>query len=151
MAKITHRGMWIKISSLNPEDKKNYLISMALFMIGAFAWGVHLASVGFFNDVPDTENATSSIYNFARLIVVISWAIATFFYMKFLKTQDELIIKWHEFIGSWGAIGFLSFGMMMSLLSPYLNFKPGFYELFLAFCAGTVIGGLRFHSKYLSE
>ena len=46
MAKITHRGMWIKISSLNPQDKKNYLISMALFMIGAFAWGVHLASVG---------------------------------------------------------------------------------------------------------
>ena len=38
MAKITHRGMWIKISSLNPEDKKNYLTSMALFMIGAFAW-----------------------------------------------------------------------------------------------------------------
>ena len=36
----------------------------------------------------DTENATSSIYNFARLIVVISWAIATFFYIKFLKTQD---------------------------------------------------------------
>ena len=54
MAKITHRGMWIKISSLNPENKKNYLTSMALFMIGAFAWGVHLVSVGFFNDVPDT-------------------------------------------------------------------------------------------------
>ena len=151
MAKITHRGMWIKISSLNPEDKKNYLTSMALFMIGAFAWGFHLASVGFLYEVPDTENAASSIYNFARLVVVVSWATATFFYIKFLKTQDELIIKWHEFIGSWGAIGFLSFGMMMSLLSPYLNFKPGFYELFLAFCAGTVIGGLRFHSKYLSE
>ena len=112
--------------------------------------GCPLASVGVFNDVPDTENATSSIYNFARLIVVISWAIATFFYIKFIKTQDELIIKWHEFIGSWGAIGFISFGMMMSLLSPYLNFKPGFYELFLAFCVGTVIGGLRFHSKFLS-
>ena len=150
MAKITHRGTWLKISSLNPEDKKNYLTSMTLFLTGAIAWGVHLASVGFLYEVPDTENATSSIYNFARLIVVISWAIATFFYMRFLKTQDELIIKWHEFIGSWGSIGFLSFGMMMSLLSPYLNFKPGFYELFLAFCAGTVIGGLRFHSKFLS-
>ena len=73
-----------------------------------------------------------------------------FLLIKFLKTQDELIIKWHEFIGSWGAIGFISFGMMVSLLSPYLNFKPGFYELFLAFCVGTVIGGLRFHSKFLS-
>ena len=150
MAKITHRGTWLKISSLNPEDKKKYLTSMAIFLIGDFAWGVHLASVGVFNDVPDTENATSSIYNFARLIVVISWAIATFFYINFFKTQVELIIIWHEFIGSWGAMGFISFGMMMSLLSPYLNFKPGFYELFLAFCVGTVIGGLRFHSKFLS-
>ena len=150
MAKITLRGTWLKISSLNSEDKKNYLTSMTLFLIGALAWGIHLASVGVFYDVPDTENATSSIYNFARLIVVVSWALATFFYIKFLKTQDELIIKWHEFIGSWGAIGFVSFGMMMSLLSPYLNFKPGFYELFLAFCVGTVIGGLKFHSKFLS-
>ena len=150
MAKITLRGTWLKISSLNSEDKKNYLTSMTLFLIGALAWGIHLASVGVFYDVPDTENATSSIYNFARLIVVVSWVIATFFYIKFLRTQDELIIKWHEFIGSWGAIGFVSFGMMMSLLSPYLNFKPGFYELFLAFCVGTVIGGLKFHSKFLS-
>ena len=55
---------------------------MALFMIGAFAWGVHLASVGF-NDVPDTENATSSVYNFARLLVVVSWAIAALFTLNF--------------------------------------------------------------------
>ena len=83
MAKITHRGTWLKISSLNPEDKKNYLTSMALFLIGAFGWGIHLASVGFLYEVPDTENATSSIYNFARLIVVVSWALATFFTLNF--------------------------------------------------------------------
>ena len=150
MAKITHRGTWLKISSLNPEDKKNYLIAMALFFTGALAWGVHLASVGVFYDIPDTENATSTIYNLARLIVVILWSMATFFYFKFLRTQDELIIKWHDFIMSWGAVGFLTFGMLMSLLSPYLNFKPGFYELFIAFGVGTVIGGLRFHNKFLS-
>jgi hypothetical protein len=45
MAKITHRGGWVKISSLNKEDKKNYLISITMFFIGAIFWGIHLTSV----------------------------------------------------------------------------------------------------------
>ena len=45
MAKITHRGSWIQISSLNKEDKKNYLTSITLFFIGAFFYGIHLTSV----------------------------------------------------------------------------------------------------------
>ena len=45
MTKITHRGSWIQISSLNKEDKKNYLTSITLFVIGAFFWGIHLTSV----------------------------------------------------------------------------------------------------------
>ena len=45
MAKITHRGSWIQVSSLNKEDKKNYLTSMALFLVGALFWGIHLTSV----------------------------------------------------------------------------------------------------------
>ena len=38
MAKITHKGSWIQISSLNKEDKKNYLTSMTLFLVGALFW-----------------------------------------------------------------------------------------------------------------
>ena len=151
MAKITHYGQWLDISSLNPVDKKNYLTSVTLFLFGAVAWGIHLSSVGIFYDTPDIENAKSSFYTAVRVVVIISWIVSTFYYMKFLKTQDELVIRWNEFIGSWGAIGFLSFGMLMSLLSPYLEFKPGFYELFLAFAIGCSIGGLRFHNKYLAE
>ena len=115
------------------------------------AWGIHLSSVGIFYDTPDIENAKSSFYTVVRVVVIISWIVSSLYYMKFLKTQDELVIRWNEFIGSWGAIGFLSFGMLMSLLSPYLEFKPGFYELFLAFAIGSSIGGLRFHNKYLAE
>lgn len=151
MAKITHHGQWLDISSLNSVDKKNYLSAMTLFLLGAVAWGVHLSSVGVFYEIPDTENAKSFPYTIVRIFIFISWAVATIFYMKFLKTQDELVIRWNEFIGSWGAIGFLSFGMFMSLLSPYMEFKPGFYELFLAFAIGSCIGGLRFHKKYLAE
>ena len=60
MAKITHYGQWLDISSLNPVDKKNYLTSMTLFLFGAVAWGIHLSSVGIFYDTPDIENAKSS-------------------------------------------------------------------------------------------
>ena len=150
MAKITHHGQWLEIKSLNSEDKKNYLTSMSLFLIGALAWGVHLSSVGIFYDIPDTENSKSLLFTLVRVFIVITWGIAAYYYMKFLNTQDELTIRWTEFIGSWGAIGFLSFGMLMSLLSPYLDFKPGFYELFLAFAVGSSIGGFRFHKKYLA-
>ena len=150
MAKITHYGQWLEIKSLNSEDKKNYLTSMSLFLIGALAWGVHLSSVGVFYDIPDTENSKSLLFTLVRLFIVITWGIAAYYYMKFLNTQDELTIRWNEFIGSWGAIGFLSFGLLMSLLSPYLDFKPGFYELFLAFAVGSSIGGFRFHKKYLA-
>ena len=45
MAKITHKGSWIQISSLNKEDKKNYLTSITLFFVGALFWGIHLTSV----------------------------------------------------------------------------------------------------------
>ncbi|MDA9737091.1 hypothetical protein N9V12_05100, partial [Gammaproteobacteria bacterium] len=97
-----------------------------------------------------TENSKSLLFTLVRVFIVITWGIAAYYYMKFLNTQDELTIRWNEFIGSWGAIGFLSFGMLMSLLSPYLDFKPGFYELFLAFAVGSSIGGFRFHKKYLA-
>ena len=151
MAKITHYGQWLEIKSLNSEDKKNYLTSMSLFLIGSLAWGIHLSSVGVFYDISDTENSKSLHFTLVRLFIVITWGIAAYYYMKFLDTQDELIIRWNDFIGSWVAIGFLSFGLLMSLLSPYLDFKPGFYELFLAFAVGSSIGGFRFHKKYLAK
>ena len=50
MAKITHKGMWIEVSSLNPTDKKNYIKAFACFMLGAVLLGIHLAEVGFLGD-----------------------------------------------------------------------------------------------------
>ena len=45
MAKIINKGSWIKIGSLNKEDKKNYLISAGMFILGALFWGLHLNTV----------------------------------------------------------------------------------------------------------
>jgi hypothetical protein len=43
MAKISFYGSWIDVKSLNKKDKKNYVTSMVFTILGAFAWGMHLA------------------------------------------------------------------------------------------------------------
>ena len=147
MAKIVHKGMWISVKSLDKEDRKSYLTSMTLFFIGAFAWGLHIASVGGIG-----ENPVDIPYiNIIRITIVILWAFATFYYMKFLNRQDELMQRYHDFVFSWGAIGFLVLGLGASLISPLFAFNPTFYEFFIAFAVGSVFGGYRFYKKYLSE
>ena len=150
MAKITHRGSWIQISSLNKEDKKNYLTSITLFFIGAFFWGIHLTSVdGIFG--PKLEEATtdSLFYHISRAMVIILWTAAAFYQNKFIKTQDEFMQRYYLYLGAWGGIGFISFGMLFSVLSPYLGFSVGFYECFIAWGIGTGIGGYLFDKKYI--
>tara|TARA_A100001234_G_scaffold115168_1_gene101054 strand:- start:673 stop:1116 length:444 start_codon:yes stop_codon:yes gene_type:complete len=147
MAKIVHKGMWISVKSLDKEDRKSYLTSMILFFIGALAWGIHIASIGGIG-----ENPVDIPYiNIIRIIIVILWAFATFYYIKFLNRQDELMQRYHDFLLSWGAIGFLVLGLGTSLISPFFAFTPTFYEFFIAFTVGTIIGGFRFYKKYLSE
>jgi len=151
MAKITHRGGWVKISSLNKKDKKNYLISITMFFIGAIFWGIHLTSVdGIMGPAQDVD-PTSTFFGIIRLFIVFFWGMAIYFYNKFLKTQDELFHRYSYYIGAWGSVGFVCFGMLMSIFSPYLNFVVGFYECFLAFCIGTGIGGFIFDKKYLRD
>ena len=147
MAKIVHKGMWISVKSLDEEDRKNYLLSMTLFFFGALAWGIHIASIGLMGDEPiDIPNI-----NIIRICIVIIWAFAVFYYMKFFNRQDELMQRYHDFVLSWGAIGFLVLGLTASLVSPFFDFKPTFYEFCLAFTGGSIIGGFRFYKKYLSE
>ena len=151
MAKITHKGSWIEIKSLNKEDKKNYLISMSLFLIGALFWGVHLTSVDGILGPAIAEDPTSTSYGIVRLLIVLFWVVAAIYNIKFLKTQDELMHRYYYYTGAWGGVGFVSFGMLMSIFSPYLGFKIGFYECFLAFAVGAGIGGFLFDKKYLKD
>ena len=95
MAKITQKGMWIKISSLKGADKENYIISNVCVIIGAVAWGFHLASVGALGGEYAEDAITATEFNIARICVVIFWGISIYFYSKFLATQDELLKKYH--------------------------------------------------------
>ncbi len=79
MAKIVHKGMWISVKSLDKEDKKNYLTSMTLFLIGSIAWGIHIASIGGMGNEP----VEIPYINIARISVVVLWVFASHYYMKF--------------------------------------------------------------------
>ena len=151
MAKISFYGSWIDVKSLNKKDKKNYITSMILVFLGAFAWGIHLSGsdAGILSASNQNGSSTEFLFTIARISVVICWGAAIFFYVRFLKSQDELFRKYHDYVLSWGAVSFLFLGIVISLMAPYFDFQPSYYEYFIAFAIGAAIGGFRFHMEFL--
>jgi hypothetical protein len=41
--------------------------------------------------------------------------------------------------------------MLMSIFAPYIGFKVGFYECFLAYAIGTGVGGYLFDKHYIKD
>lgn len=152
MAKIVQKGMWIEISSLNKEDKKNYLRSFTSFILGAVLLGVHLSHIGFLGDAPLAEPMMSEPWLLILRIVMINlFLLGAYFYHKFYSAQDDFFKSYHNATFAGGAYGFLVFGSLLSIFSPYFNYHPNFYEFFLAFTAGTVVGAYYFYRKYIAE
>jgi hypothetical protein len=150
MAKISFYGGWVDLKSLNKEDKKNYKLSMLFFLLGALCWGVHLSGIDNGLFAAGNINDISGTFTLIRISIVVLWLVAVIYYMKFYKTQDELFRRYQEYTLSCGALTFIALGLLISLLSPYFAFNPSFYEFFLAFVIGSIIGGYRFHKTYLS-
>ena len=46
MAKITHKGMWIELKSLDKDAKSKYILCNIFLFAGALLFGIHLAAVG---------------------------------------------------------------------------------------------------------
>ena len=150
MAKITHKGMWIEVSSLNPADKKNYIKALSCFIAGGVLLGIHLAEIGFLGDDALNQIPEPGLL-IIRALMITLFFIGAFFHYKFSITQDDLFNSYQSacFVG--GAIGFLVFGLSLTALSPYFNYYPNFYEFFIAFAIGTSIGGYSFYRKYIAE
>ena len=152
MAKIINKGSWIKIGSLNKEDKKNYLISAGMFILGALFWGLHLNTVdGIFGPPVFVDTDTSISFGVIRAMIIICWVIAVIYSRKFLKTQDELMHRYYLTTFASGGAGFISVGMLFSIIDPYTDLAIGFYGYFVAFAIGTIVGGFLFDKKYLSD
>ena len=152
MAKIVQKGMWIEISSLNKEDKKNYLRSFTSFILGAVLLGVHLSHIGFLGDAPLAEPLLSEPWLLILRIAMIGlFLLGAYFYNRFYSTQDDFFKSYHNATFAGGAYGFVVFGTLVSVFSPYFNFQPTFYEFFLAFTVGACIGGYLFYKKYIAD
>ena len=152
MAKIVQKGMWIQISSLNETDKKNYIRSMVFAFLASLLLGVHLGHIGIFGQTPPVEPVVKEPFLLiARLLMIVFFSIGAYFYRQFYKTQDDFFKRYHNSMFAGGAYGFLVFGALLTILSPYFGYHPNFYEFFLAFSIGTGIGGYYFYRKYIAD
>ena len=98
MAKIIHKGMWIDIKSLNAEDKKNFLTSLAFGFIASILWGMHLSHIGFLGNEPTTDTWISETgLLFIRILMIVFFLIGAFFYKKFYSAQDDFYKSYHNF------------------------------------------------------
>ena len=150
MAKITYKGLWIELKSLDKDAKKKYILCNIFLLAGAILFGIHLAAVGGLGIEVNEEVSLSPVLVIVRVLSLTFMLVAAWLYKDFFATQDEFLNRYNEFILSNGAIGFLFVGFLISILSPYIDYQVTFYEYFIGFALGTVIGGYRFHKKFIS-
>jgi hypothetical protein len=150
MAKITYKGLWIELKSLDKDAKRKYILCNIFLLAGAILFGIHLAAVGGLGIEVNEEVSPSPVLLIVRVLSLTFMLVAAWLYKDFFATQDEFLNRYNEFMLSNGAIGFLFVGFLISILSPYIDYQVTFYEYFLGFALGTVIGGYRFHKKFIS-
>ena len=149
MAKITYKGLWIELKSLDKDAKRKYMLCNIFLLAGAILFGIHLAAVGGLGIEVNEEVSPSPVLVIVRVLSLTFMLVAAWFYKDFFATQDEFLNRYNEFMLSNGAIGFLFVGFLISILSPYIDYQVTFYEYFLGFALGTIIGGYRFHNKFI--
>ena len=150
MAKITYKGLWIELKSLDKDAKRKYILCNIFLLAGAILFGIHLAAVGGLGIEVNEEVSPSPVLVIVRVLSLTFMLVAAWLYKDFFSTQDEFLNRYNEFMLSNGAIGFLFVGFLISILSPYIDYQVTFYEYFIGFALGTVIGGYRFHKKFIS-
>jgi len=150
MAKITYKGLWIELKSLDKDAKRKYILCNIFLLAGAILFGIHLAAVGGLGIEVNEEVSPSPVLVIVRVLSLTFMLVAAWLYKDFFATQDEFLNRYNEFMLSNGAIGFLFVGFLISILSPYIDYQVTFYEYFIGFALGTVIGGYRFHKKFIN-
>ncbi len=150
MAKITYKGLWIELKSLDKDAKRKYILCNIFLLTGGILFGIHLAAVGGLGIEVNEEVSPSPVLVIVRVLSLTFMLVAAWLYKDFFATQDEFLNRYNEFMLSNGAIGFLFVGFLISILSPYIDYQVTFYEYFIGFALGTVIGGYRFHKKFIS-
>ena len=97
MAKITHKGMWIELKSLDKEAKSKYILCNVFLFVGALLFGVHLAAVGGLGIEVSNEVSPSPALVVVRVLSLTFMLIAAWLYKEFFATQDEFLNRYNSF------------------------------------------------------
>ncbi len=153
MTKITHNGLWLDFSSMEKEDKKNYIISTFFAFIAGFIAG----SLSFENNTNFDIFIRNGMSESDIIIIgLIFLFLSVFFWMKFVRTQDEMYQRFHNFSITSGAYSFLLLGIIFHSLSiagviaEAVHQDVCFPLNVLFFGVGVFIGQVYFYRKYLS-
>ena len=151
MAKITHKGMWIDIKSLEGVDKRNYIICLIASCVagglaGFFSVAASEEGLEIFADLNGNNGYIT--YAIAQIFFIY---VAAYTYIKVLKNQDQLFQKYNEMTMIGGALGFILLGIPIAILSPFVGYDFGFIDLFLGFALGASINSYRFYKIFIKE
>ena len=80
MAKITHKGMWIELKSLDKDAKSKYILCNVFLFAGALLFGVHLAAVGGLGIEVSQEVSPSPVLVIVRVLSLTFMLIAAWLY-----------------------------------------------------------------------
>ena len=85
MAKITHKGMWIELKSLDKDAKSKYILCNVFLFAGALLFGVHLTAIGGFGFEVSEEVSPSPALVIVRVLSLTFMLIAAWLYKEFLQ------------------------------------------------------------------
>lgn len=143
MAEISHGGLWVRWSSLNGRDRRDFGISMVLLLVAGFLAGYF---AGRFDEEPLQATGGNILLALTPLLPLLA---GTLLYLRFVLRQDELFRRFHVITTLWGGSAMVGLLVPMILLERVLGVPPfGPDALLLAFAAGSILGGFWATRRY---
>lgn len=144
MAEITAGGLWVRWSSLNRQDKVEFALSMALFLIGGFVSGF---TGGWFRDDPPAVTVTRVLVGLAPMLPLI---LGTLLYIRFVLRQDELFRLFHLITSLWTLVGAMLVVLAGMMLEPILGGPVvGLHHVVFGAALFSILGGIWASRRYL--
>ena len=98
MAKITYKGLWIELKSLDEDAKRKYILCNIFLLAGAILFGIHLAAIGGLGIKVNEEVSPSTVLVIVRVLSLTFMLVAAWLYKEFFATQDEFLNRYNEFV-----------------------------------------------------
>ena len=152
MAKITYKGLWIELKSLDKDAKRKYILCNIFLLAGSYSfWHSSSRSYGLGIEVNE-EVSPSPVLVIVRVLSLTFMLVAAWLYKDFFATQDEFLNRYNEFMLSNGAIGFLFVGFLYFYTVSYILIIKLFLfmSIFLVLPLGQLLVDIDSIKKFIS-